>query len=710
MLGGKVMKKWKCTVCGYIHIGENPPRKCPQCGAPRKKFVLWTGEETSGMGEAGLPPMPVDVEADVLIVGTGAAAFSAAVTARANGADVIMLEKGTSIGGTTIRSGGGFWIPNNRFQRELGIEDRKEDALRYMARYSFPHLYVPDDPTLGLSQHDYSLLEAFYDKASEMVDFLEQTGALRVIQEINWTGRPQVDYQDHLPENKGIRGRTLYPRDSEGKMGYGYEMIRQFEEWARDHGIQILPDHRATRILLNSQGEVCGLEVSAGTEVRIFKARKAVIFGSGGYSHNKELMLNFQRGPHFGGCAAPTNTGDFIILATENGAKLGNMAGAFRAQSIFESVLADPGGSNNVFYIPGDSVILVNKYGNRFVNEKRNYTDRTMTHFVWDPQQAEWTQMLTFLIFDSRTATLWQGFPPYPVQGAEPSYIIKADTLEELAEAIETRLDSLKGHTGGFSLAPDFKDNLKKTVARFNQFALNGKDEDFQRGDFAYDREWTTFPPTIPGQEWPSPDSKNYTMHPFSDGGPYYAIILSAGTLDTNGGPVINEKAQVMHIRGNPIPGLYGAGNCIASPTANAYWGGGSTIGPAMTFGYIAGLNAVQEPEKVFDLKTTTRYVWVASTDEVEPGTMKKVMLENVPVLLANIDGTYYAVDNTCTHKGGSLSRGTLQGNNVVCPRHGATFDVTTGKAIPTGKKLQVHDLKSYPVIVQGSEILLGIE
>ncbi|HEY5276680.1 MAG TPA: FAD-binding protein, partial [Coriobacteriia bacterium] len=109
-------------------------------------------------------------------------------------------------------------------------------------------------------------------------------------------------------------------------------------------------------------------------------------------------------------------------------------------------------------------------------------------------------------------------------------------------------------------------------------------------------REWTTFPPVAPGAEWPPTGSKNITMYPLSPKGPYHAIILGAGTLDTNGGPMINGKAQVLDTHGKPIPGLYGAGNCIASPTANAYWGAGSTIGPALTFGHIAGLNAMDEP------------------------------------------------------------------------------------------------------------------
>ena len=543
--------------------------------------------------------MKFDFETDILVVGSGAAAFSAAITARAKNEKVAIIEKSALIGGTTLRSGGGFWIPNNRFQKQKGIADKKEDALRYMARYSFPQLYNPDDEKLGLPENEFYLIEAYYDTASEMVDFLWDTGAVRSIQEINWTGQPQVDYMDHLPENKGVRGRVLYSQNEDGVMSYGGELVRQLKSWAEKNGIEMFTNHRASSILRNRKNEIVGVEVLVDNSQRKrFRARKAVIFGSGGYTHNPEYMLHFQRGPHFGGCAAPTNTGDFIKMAGAIGAQLGNMAGAFRAEIILEDALSDPDGVHNVFYIPGDSVLEVNRYGERIMDEKRNYTDRTMTHFVWDPERAEWTNMLVFMIFDKRTATLWQGFPPFPVQGTPTPYLIASDTMDGLSEEIAARLEKLKAHTGGFRLDPRFNENLKQTIARFNGFAASGKDLDFHRGDYAYDREWTTFPPTVPQAKWPPEGTKNYTMFPIAEKGPYYAIILGAGTLDTNGGPIINPRAQVLDVDGNPLPGLYGAGNCIASPTANAYWGAGSTIGPALTFGYIAGLNASKEPEK----------------------------------------------------------------------------------------------------------------
>ena len=583
------MKKWKCSVCGYVHTGDTPPERCPVCGAPASKFVLLE-DDAAGATEQTANSA---VETDIIVVGSGAAAFAAAITARQLGAEVVMLEKAEQVGGTTYRSGGGFWIPNNRHQKAAGIVDAREDGRRYMARYSYPQLYNPNAERLGLPQREYDLICAYYDHAWEAVSYLENSGAFQTIMEINWTGQAQVDYMDHLPENKEVRGRSLYTVDDNGKLAMGYNMIDKCHHWADEHQIQIFTKCEARELRQDQTGRVSGVVALQEGQTREFRARKGVIFGSGGYSHNPELMLRFQRGPHYGGCAVPTNTGDFIKLAGQIGAAIGNTAGAFRAQSMIEVYLDNPNGSSNVFYVPGDSMLEVNKFGQRTMDEKRNYNDRGMTHFVWDPVRCEWTNMLQFLIFDTRTASLWQSYPPYPAPGETPFYLIQGENLDALSTAIAERLAKLAPHTGGFSLDATFAENLKATVDRFNDYARTGQDLEFGRGNQAYDREWTTFPPTAPNGVWPDPASANYTMYPLSDQGPYYAIILGAGTLDTNGGPLTDDHARVLDWSGQPIAGLYGAGNCIASPTANAYWGGGSTIGPGLAFGYLAARHAV---------------------------------------------------------------------------------------------------------------------
>jgi hypothetical protein len=178
--------------------------------------------------------------------------------------------------------------------------------------------------------------------------------------------------------------------------------------------------------------------------------------------------------------------------------------------------------------------------------------------------------------------------------------VIKGETLEELGAAIRERVESLASVTVGMKLAEDFEANLVAEVAKFNEYAAAGKDEDFRRGEFGYDEGWQTAPSAENKTltEWPSADQKLKSMYPLSETGPYYAIITAASAVDTNGGPVINSNGQVLSYDGAPIDGLYGSGNCIASPGVNAYWVGGMTLGNAHVWSYAAAKHAHESAER----------------------------------------------------------------------------------------------------------------
>jgi 3-oxosteroid 1-dehydrogenase len=343
------------------------------------------------------------------------------------------------------------------------------------------------------------------------------------------------------------------------------------------------------RLVLDDTGRAVGVEADVDGETYSFRGRKATIFATGGYVHNPEFLAQYQRTRLYGSCAMPMATGDFINIGGAAGARLGNMGGAWRTQIVLEEALVSPLLAAGVFYPPGDSMVQVNKYGVRAVNEHRNYNDRTEAHGVYDASRAEYPNQLLFMVYDRRTAEAFAGAYPLPEEAGGAPHVLSGASLEELGEAIRARLAEIAPQTGEFSLAPEFADNLRTTLQRFNRFAESGVDEDFRRGAAGYDNEWhAVFSPMRSDTAWPANDNPSPTMHPFADSGPYYAIILAAGALDTNGGPVIDAQARVLGTDDEPIPGLYGAGNCIASPSREAYFGAGHTLGMSLTFGYIA--------------------------------------------------------------------------------------------------------------------------
>jgi 3-oxosteroid 1-dehydrogenase len=138
-------------------------------------------------------------------------------------------------------------------------------------------------------------------------------------------------------------------------------------------------------------------------------------------------------------------------------------------------------------------------------------------------------------------------------------------------------------------LAPEFERNLESTLKRFNAMAAEGKDLDFERGESQIEKAWA---------QAPREGAVTGAMHPLSRTGPYHCIILGPAALDTKGGPVIDDHARVLSQSGDPIPGVFGAGNCVASPAGQAYWGAGGTIGVALTYGFIAAREAVKRERR----------------------------------------------------------------------------------------------------------------
>ncbi len=538
-----------------------------------------------------------DHEADIICVGGGAASLTAAAVAAHAGRDVMVLEKGPVLGGTTARSGGVFWIPNHFLLQEKGIDDARDDALRYMCRYSYPERYDPQSPTLGLAPEAFQQLEAFYDHGHVMVDHLRRIGALEVCQfGESFGGDGPLDYLSHVPENRTPAGRPLVPARSDGSGGNGVEMISQLEAFLAAHDVPMLTDHAVERMIMRD-GAVVGVEVDHDGRTLACLAKQAVIFGTGGYANNAGMVLEHQQPFHYGACASVLATGDLVPMAQAVGASLGNMSSGWRTPVVFEEAVRNRAVATGSFMQPGDSMFLVNKYGKRIVNERRNYNDRARVHQTFDPNMSEYPNLLTFYIYDQRTAQAWAGNYPLSGTGRDAWYTIKGDTFDELAANIQERLERYGEQTGGVRLAADFAEQLERTRERFNQFASTGKDEDFGRGDDDYDRQWMPFfAQKRTDTQWPDNDLPNETMYPMRNEGPFYCIILAPGLLDTNGGPVINHEARVMDGFGQPIPGLFGAGNCVASPARAAYYGAGGTLGLAMTYGYIAAKNASGEP------------------------------------------------------------------------------------------------------------------
>jgi 3-oxosteroid 1-dehydrogenase len=541
-------------------------------------------------GEEPLRPfagdLPIAHEVDVVVVGSGAAGFSAALSALREGAEVLLLEKAATLGGTTIKSSCWAWYPNHAGVRVDGHVDEKDDALRYMARLSRPETYDPHSPTLGLPRWRYDLLAAFYDHAAQAAEALEAAG----VHQISLADFP--DYYSFLPENKTPRGRTLKPATPDGEPAGADEFIRQAAASVQRQGGRILTEH-AVRAVLVSGDAVAGVVAEHGGDEVLIRARRGVVFGSGGFAQSAERRGDHLAAPILGTCAAPGNTGDFLDIAEALGAPLRNMTYPWMTLMVLEQALSGHPAVKSLFHPPGDSMLFVNADGDRTLNEKAPYNEMAQMLQRWDVREATYPDLFQFMVWDQACQDLHANErPANPIRPAgEPApHVVSGATLDELAQRLAERVAQLRPRAPRLRIAEDFAAKLKASVARFNAGAREGRDPDFHRGETPIEQAFNAL---FTGG---TRDERNPVLHPLAEEGPYHATIIVPAALDTKGGPQTDTRAQVVRFDGTPIRGLYGAGNCVASAAGKSYWAAGATIGPAVTFGYIAGGAAATAP------------------------------------------------------------------------------------------------------------------
>jgi succinate dehydrogenase/fumarate reductase flavoprotein subunit len=552
-----------------------------QLPTPKTQRGLTMGEELSW-----------DLEMDVVVLGSGGAAMTAAIAAHDFGAkDVVILEKSGMVGGTTAMSGGMLWIPKNHHQLAAGIDDSDEDIVAYL-------------DSLAPGELDPETLWAFMEKGPEMVRFLEENTPVRFHAFADFP-----DYQPYMPGAKPDGGRSLdndgfsferlgkwaarvnptkmaYPvrgslmeaiqgtldeatlaeRERGDYRGLGQALAGALFLGLIERGIPVEFEKRA-RKLVKDGDRVIGViaEDANGKDFRV-RARRGVVIATGGFEWNETLVKTFLRGPLTGPVSVPENEGDGLLMAIEAGAQLGNMQNAFWQQSVLEMKPQHRNAKPN--YMLGSDerarpgAILVNRAGKRFVNEAANYHAMGKALHAFDAGTHSYANLPYWLVIDQRYKDKYPTFTSMPGSPI-PSYMIQADTLEELAE--KAGIDA---------------EGLVATADRFNQMVRNGRDEDFHRGENTYDNYYM----------WGDTDfDPPYRTLGLVDRGPFYAVKMEAGALGTAGGPKTNADGQVVDWDGNPIPGLYAAGNAMAAVLGEAYGGAGGTLGPGLTFGYIAG-------------------------------------------------------------------------------------------------------------------------
>ncbi|MBI4299865.1 MAG: FAD-binding protein [Chloroflexi bacterium] len=515
-----------------------------------------------------------DLEVDLVAVGSSSGGLTAAIVGHDLGLKTVLLEKAATLGGGTAYSGGIIWIGANHHElEEMGIQDSKEETLTYLQRISS-------------GRGDEKKQKAYAETGPEVLRYMEEHTPLKMI-----VSR-MVDYRAELPGGKGV-GRYLagdpiemgmmltqmYPKVpllqkvrvspmAQTEMGGlpaqmwagGRAFIGPLVLGCADRGIDILTETPAKQLVQDASGRVVGIRAQRLGKDFYVKANKAVVLATGGYEWNEELNRRFMHGPKIVAFTPPSNSGDGHIMGMEVGAAI-----ALMDHSLWLPAVHIPGEMNDdkpLFRLflgscgkPGD--ILVNRKGERFCDESF-YPDMGRGWVTYDSHNQEFPNAPCFHISDQAYRD------KYPIATAAPgtpapAWLSQANTLRELAGKLD--IDS---------------DGLEKTVAQFNDYAKAGKDPDFRRGEYLYDRN-------VSGD----PSAANPCLGPISKP-PFYGVEVLPATAGHEGGLVTNDKAQVINVRGDIIPGLYACSNTAAHLVCGFSYNSGLANGQSFVFGYIA--------------------------------------------------------------------------------------------------------------------------
>jgi len=558
--------------------------------------------------------MTTAAEFDVVVVGSGAAGLTAALTAAQHGLSVLVTEKAGTFGGSTARSGGGLWIPGNEVLHRAGVADTAEQARAYLAHVVAGH--ATDARQQALLQHGPAMLDLVrrltpleFAWVPGYADYYpEAPGGLpagRSIEPVPLDGRRVLGPDlatlspPYLPAPPGViitqrdyRWLSLGPRHPRAMataarvagraararllrqrpLSMGQALAAGLRAGLTTAGVPLWLDAPMTG-LCAVDGRVTGVEVTRDGQPAVIVARRGVLLAAGGFERNAEMRQQYQRAPVDVAwtTGAAGNTGDAILAGQAAGGTLDLMDDAWWGPSI-------PLPSGPFFCLAERSLpgsLLVNAAGQRFVNECAPYVDAV--HAMYEAHSAESPAIPSWLILDQRYRSryVFAGLTPgrpFPRRWYAAGVVFRADTIAELAAQ------------AGIDAA-----GLAKTVARFGEFAQAGHDADFRRGESAYDRYYGD--PRVR----PNPNLAPLAAPPF------YAVKIVPGDLGTKGGLVTDERARVLRADGSCVPGLYAAGNASAAVMGHSYAGAGATIGPAMTFGYLAALDLAGPPDTVRD-------------------------------------------------------------------------------------------------------------